>query len=119
MSNGKMHKNGRVLENITSLHLNACAFLLTGFANCCTKFETWHTPLPAVAILSESPTLCKTNEAVSRACKFPFIFEGKNYTNCIELDSDGAWCSVQVDTNGVHVTGIWGYCDLSCLKVVN
>ena len=51
-------------------------------------------------------------------CHFPFIYRARIYTSCTRADSTdtwadsvGCWCSLKVDINGVHLTGLWGACE--------
>ena len=48
-------------------------------------------------------------------CIFPFTFNDVTYHECI-LDNDGAWCSTEVDNDGIHVSGQgkWGICGPEC-----
>ena len=46
-------------------------------------------------------------------CVFPFIFNDITFTECIDA-SHGLWCSTAVDSEGVHVSGQWGYCSSGC-----
>ena len=53
---------------------------------------------------------------VGQACVFPFQISNEIYTDCTtDLDpADRPWCSVEVDGNGKHIRGRWGYCASSC-----
>ena len=51
--------------------------------------------------------VCKTD------CVFPFIYKSVTYHSCTRKDSGSDWCYTKVDSNGVGVSGKWGYCQ-SC-----
>lgn len=42
-------------------------------------------------------------------CKFPFVYQGKSYDQCITTGHKGAWCSI--DSNYV---GHWAHCKWKC-----
>ena len=48
-------------------------------------------------------------------CIFPFTFNYVTHHECL-VDNDGAWCSTEVDDDGVHVSGQgkWGICGPGC-----
>ena len=56
----------------------------------------------------------KSGPETGKPCAFPFTYQGKTYEKCTEIDHDQLWCSTEVDHNGVHVRGKWGYCDNEC-----
>jgi len=61
--------------------------------------------------------MCRT---AASPCKFPFIWEEKEYLSCT---TDGVdqfnWCALEVDGDGVLVKDRWGKCDMSvCAKEV-
>ena len=50
-------------------------------------------------------------------CVFPFTFAGRVHTTCTTIDGDAQpWCSTNVDSSGVHVSGggHWEYCSSDC-----
>ena len=53
----------------------------------------------------------------NRSCVFPFSFEGTVYEGCIIVGDDTSWCSTEVDSDGHHVGGEWGYCAAGCLGI--
>ena len=58
---------------------------------------------------------CKTVDGAS--CVFPFIFRGKEFTNCISTPPRRTqpWCPTEIDfSTRVPVRGEWGYCDNQC-----
>ena len=59
---------------------------------------------------------CKTHggNQPNSNCVFPFWYEGTVYESCITVEDDTPWCSTEVDTNGHHVHGLWGYCGARC-----
>ena len=59
---------------------------------------------------------CKTTggNRFNRTCAFPFWYRGTTYESCTTVDDDTPWCSTQVDSDGVHDYGEWGYCDEGC-----
>ena len=61
---------------------------------------------------------CKTVDGTP--CVFPFMFRGKEVTNCISGSKrTRPWCPTQVDRDGVPVLGQWGNCDEHCLTVTD
>ena len=51
------------------------------------------------------------------ACKFPFKYKEKEYTDCTDIDSNALWCSSISDFDGEWwkpnpdtEEGVWGYC---------
>ena len=59
---------------------------------------------------------CKTTggKQPNNNCVFPFWFKGTVYETCITVEDDTPWCSTEVDSNGHHVDGQWGYCGEGC-----
>ena len=61
---------------------------------------------------------CIPANSGGKKCIFPYTDGGKtcNGPGCCNLDGDakGAWCSTQVDDNGVHVPGNYAYCKGRC-----
>ena len=57
---------------------------------------------------------CKTINGT--LCVFPFIFRGKEVTNCITTRKrTQPWCPTQTDSStGVPIRRQWGYCDDQC-----
>ena len=51
----------------------------------------------------------------NRCCVFPFIFEGKTHSTCIEVDGNKSWCSTKGDHNGAFIENEWGYCGDQCV----
>ena len=47
-------------------------------------------------------------------CTFPFSTAGRKYDKCTLSGSDTAWCSTEVDSEGVHVPGKEQDCPGSC-----
>ena len=47
-------------------------------------------------------------------CVFPFIYKDMTYLECTNVESEKYWCSAEVDEDGKHVIGSWGYCDKNC-----
>ena len=44
-------------------------------------------------------------------CVFPFKYKNWVFNGCIpETNGGKAWCSTEVDADGVHVEQKWGYC---------
>ena len=39
------------------------------------------------------------------ACVFPFEYDGKNYTQCTDVDWDQLWCPTVVDAEGKYIDG--------------
>jgi len=54
---------------------------------------------------------CKTTTGAT--CVFPFIFNGKTYTSCTDVQDTMTWCSTKVNARNQHITGNWGYCTAS------
>jgi len=73
-------------------------------------------PTPAPTPAMGCATIAGGAAPSGRACVFPFKLSGKTYNACTsDLDVDGRfWCSTQVDNQGNHVTGTWGYCNSKC-----
>ena len=46
-------------------------------------------------------------------CVFPFIYQRRIFDRCTSIDGDAPWCSVGVDSSGVHISGLWEYCTQS------
>ena len=49
--------------------------------------------------ISDCSVIEKSSQ-VSKPCKFPFVYRGKPYKECIFLDNDGngnPWCSTKTD----------------------
>jgi len=46
-------------------------------------------------------------------CKFPFTYDGHNYTECAPSGTIGAlnWCANKTDANGNYIDGKWGRCN--------
>lgn len=70
---------------------------------------------------SSSPSTCVTvaGARVGWPCVFPFTVAGIEVAGCTRVDGDEvrvvaalqrSWCSVQVDGEGRHMEGYWGYC---------
>ena len=58
---------------------------------------------------------CKTVDGTS--CIFPFMFRGKEITNCISTPPRRTrlWCPTQLDSSTrIPIRGQWGYCDEQC-----
>ena len=49
-----------------------------------------------------------------KPCALPFKYLGKTYSECIWEYGDEPWCLTEVDSDGIHVDGQWGYCGLYC-----
>ena len=66
-----------------------------------------------IFISKECITVSGPSKNVS--CIFPFTYNHVTYHECI-LDLDGAWCSTEVDDDGMHVggQGKWGICGAEC-----
>ena len=61
-------------------------------------------------------TLPTPNGVSGKACRFPFTFQGRSYSECTTAGGySQAWCATSVNIYGSHqATGQWGYCDSSC-----
>ena len=68
---------------------------------------------------SQSMDHCKTigdpNRSASSniSCKFPFVYEGVEYNDCV-WDDKGAWCSTKTNNQNDHETGNDGACSSKC-----
>ena len=54
-----------------------------------------------------------------KSCVFPFQYKGITYHKCtsIEDEENGQpWCSTEVDSNGIYIEGLWGYCNTECFE---
>ena len=53
-------------------------------------------------------------------CKLPFIYKGMTYEKCPvdPIDPKETWCSINIDSNGIHVNGRKNYefCSDNCPK---
>ena len=51
-----------------------------------------------------------------RECQFPFRFRDRIFSSCTsDFDQNGRrWCSVELDSQGKHISGKWGYCPNNC-----
>ena len=47
------------------------------------------------------------------SCKFPFVYEGVEYKDCV-WDDKGAWCSTKTNYQNNHETGEDGACSSKC-----
>ena len=61
---------------------------------------------------------CKTisGPEPNKPCVFPYIDNGIKHFECTSMFDNQPWCSIEVDNNGNHVTGQWGYCDTECFE---
>ena len=51
----------------------------------------------------------------NKACKFPFVYQAKEYLTCITVDNDDQpWCSTVVDDENQFINTKWGNCSDSC-----
>ena len=49
--------------------------------------------------------------ASGKHCRFPFVYRGKRYEGCTDVDSPGKkWCYVNQD----QIADEWGYCSVKC-----
>ena len=68
---------------------------------------------------SQSMDYCKTIDDPNRSassnisCKFPFVYEGVEYNDCV-WDDKGAWCSTKTNNQNNHETGEEGACSTKC-----
>ena len=68
---------------------------------------------------SQSMDDCKTIDDPNRSassnvsCKFPFVYEGVEYNDCV-WDDKGAWCSTKTNNQNNHETGEEGACSTKC-----
>ena len=85
--------------------------------------STWSSPAPSPSPAASSTQYPVYNTSSSSSpssgscgnCVFPFIYGGRQHDTCTSIDGDNPWCSTQVDSTGVHVSGNWEYCqDASC-----
>ena len=50
--------------------------------------------------------VCSTDGLIP--CVMPFLYQGKYYENCIDIDNGGVpWCYTNVEKK------VWGICDMS------
>ena len=107
--------------------LNTCAPLAGGWNNTSgSTVAPTPTPSPAPTpspsstsfpTTTSSPATNTTGSGSCGNCVFPFIYGNRIHDRCTSIDGDAPWCSTQVDSNGVHVSGqgAWEYCsDTSC-----
>merc|ERR1711936_731331 len=61
-------------------------------------------------------TLPTPNGVSGKACRFPFTYQGRSYSECTTAGGySQAWCATAINIYGSHqATGQWGYCDSSC-----
>ena len=61
---------------------------------------------------------CKTKDG--KHCKFPFTYQTITYNNCPvdPIDLNETWCSIETDSDGVHINGIgnYGFCSDDCKR---
>ena len=50
----------------------------------------------------------------NRLCVFPFEYKGVRYNECITVNNDSPWCSVEVDGSGKTFPDNWGNCAPGC-----
>ena len=67
-----------------------------------------------IPYFSDTECFTRSGPETGEKCAFPFTYQGETYETCTEVDDDQLWCSTEVDHNGVHVRGKWGYCDNEC-----
>merc|ERR1712029_365525 len=67
---------------------------------------------------ANSPTPCVTvgGPSSGKNCIFPFKHQGRTYNECTTYGLGQKWCSVEVDSKGVHKRGqgLYGLCGSSC-----
>ena len=63
--------------------------------------------------------MCKTigGDVANAECVFPFRYKNNLYNKCTKAGGTKEWCSTEVDSNGDHKWGKWGYCDSKCSKI--
>ena len=62
-------------------------------------------------------SVCKTISGpdLDKQCKFPFIYQGREFHNCITIDNrNQPWCSTEVNAENYFIIGKWGICSDSC-----
>jgi hypothetical protein len=79
-----------------------------------TPTTTTPAPTPAPRVTTVAPVECMTvsGNTPNLPCVFPFTFDGVSYSSCIVEGFPNPWCSTETDSQGTHVTGKWGDCDL-------
>ena len=77
-----------------------------------------------VYFLATGQSVCRTDSGIP--CAIPFLYKGKYYDSCIDIDNGGVpWCYIKVDETLLvswgftNYTGLrnnlWGTCnDISC-----
>lgn len=68
---------------------------------------------PTAGTCRTSATLAGGAAGRGKPCAFPFVYKGRRYDGCTDVDSDeGLWCSTKTDWWGAHVSGEgeWGTC---------
>ena len=54
---------------------------------------------------------------LNKPCKFPFIYQGKEYLTCTSVDNgDQPWCSTEVNYENHFIKTKWGNCRDSCFS---
>lgn len=55
-------------------------------------------------------------QSETKACVFPFIYQGRRFTACTTVDDPAgkAWCSTRTDEYNEHVSANWGHCNSAC-----
>jgi len=93
-----------------------CRYLKSVSSNTNTNLHT--TPcLDEYAPTVERRAVCETRicePASNRVCTFPFSTAGRRYDKCTLSGSGTAWCSTEVDSQGVHVPGKEQDCPATC-----
>jgi len=79
-----------------------------------TTTTTTPTTTTTVSIVIEAATNTITSQSClttsGSKCAFPFIFDGKIFTDCTTTGGYAPWCSTKTDANGYHVPGNYGDC---------
>ena len=72
-----------------------------------TTTTTTPTTTTTVSIVIEAATNTITSQSClttsGSKCAFPFIFDGKIFTDCNTAGGYAPWCSTKTDANGYHV----------------
>ena len=93
-----------------------CRYLKSVSSNTDTNLHTT-TCLDEYAPAVERRAVCETRicePASNRVCTFPFSTAGRRYDKCTLSGSGTAWCSTEVDSQGVHVPGKEQDCPATC-----